>query len=275
MSNVLILGHGFMAHAIGVEANRRGWSIRANRRTCASLSLRDLRCLISDQRVDLVINCGAYIPPSGRVFDCDANKDACIGGNVLFPQMVAQACDFAEVPLAHLSTGCLYDEAREYEETDPPLRGWDGYCGTYVGCKLLAEKLVLEYPKTYVLRLRLPFDNLDHPRNYLSKIAAFPTIFDHTNSLTHRGDFAKAALDLFELGAGYGIYHITNPGFVSAEGLVMMMAARSLISRFPEIKPSSEVKGTKLSTKKLLAAGVKIRSVEEAVADALDNWSKR
>ena len=160
------------------------------------------------------------------------------------------------------------------EETDPPLRGWDGYCGTYVGCKLLAEKLVFEYPKTYVLRLRLPFDNLDHPRNYLSKIAAFPTIFDHTNSLTHRGDFAKAALDLVELRAPYGIYNCVNPGQLSARQMIIGMQVRSIIDRCPEIEENPPVSGTRLSTTKLISVGIKIRSVEEAMQHALDNWMK-
>ena len=199
--NILILGHGYMAKALATEVARRGWEVCGNVTPCERMSILAMRELIHEQEPSVVFDCAAYIPPSGRVIHCDDDKSKSILGNAVFPQMAAEASAMLGVPFAHLSTGCLYDEAREYEETDPPIRGWDGYCGTYVGCKLLAEKLVLEYLKTYVLRVRLPFDEIDHSRNYISKLATFPVVFDHVNSLTHRGDFQKAALDLFEIRA--------------------------------------------------------------------------
>lgn len=271
---LLILGHGYMAKALATEAASRGWEVCGNVTPCERMSIIAMRELIHEQEPSVVFNCAAWIPPSGRVIHCDDDKSKSILGNAVFPQMAAEASARLGVPFAHLSTGCLYDEAREYEETDPPIRGWNDYCGTYVGCKLLAEKLVLEYPKSYVLRLRLPFDEIDHSRNYISKLASFPTVFDHWNSLTHRGDFAKAALDLFELDAAFGVYHVTNPGQISAGEIVIGMLRRGIIDRFPEIKESEAVKGTRLSTRKLLAAGVKIRPVEEAIEDSLDHWRK-
>jgi dTDP-4-dehydrorhamnose reductase len=92
------------------------------------------------------------------------------------------------------------------------------------------------------------------------------------NSLTHRGDFAKAALDLHRLGADFGIYHCVNPGQISAMEVVAKMAERGLI---PENKVfvKSETTGCRLSTQKLVRAGVKIREVHEAVDDAIKNWT--
>ena len=269
-----MLGHGYIAHAILTEASARGWDVRGNILPCQAMGSPGLRALVGEADVDLVVNCAAYIPPSGRVVDCEKNKQKTIEGNILFPQMVAQVCDLGGVPLMHISTGCLFDESKEWEETDEPTRGWNGYCGMYVGSKLLAERLVIEWANAYVLRVRLPFDEINHPRNYLSKLASFPVVFDHVNSLTHRGDFAKAALDLAESPAPFGIYHMVNPGRLSAEFIVKRLWAAGIIDRLPPIAESPESKGTLLSTKKLLATGVKIRPVEEAFEHALDNWRK-
>lgn len=270
----LILGHGYMAVALAREAGRRDYDLFDNKLPCSKIDVNHLLGLIEEHHPDIVINSAAFIPPSGRVVDCDQNRCDSIQGNVLFPATVRDACKLTDTPLVHISTGCLYDEAKEYEETDKPLRGWDGYCGTYVGCKLLAEKLVLEHPKSYVLRVRLPFDEVDHPRNYLSKLASFSTVFDHVNSLTHRGDFAKAALDLVELNAAPGVYHMVNPGAFRAYGIIMGMQSRGILGDVPKIIPSDVVKGTRLSTKKLLSTGVTIRPVEEALFDALNSWRK-
>lgn len=221
--------------------------------------------------IEAVINCAAYIPKPS-VAACDEHKAETIMGNVCVPQVIAGFCARNDIPLIHLSTGCLFDEQHAYSEEERPTRGFDGYCGFYVGTKLVAEDIVRRYPRHYILRLRLPFDEFDHPRNYLSKLAKFPIVYDHNNSLTHRGDFAKAALDLWQLKAPFGTYHVTNPGHVSARQLLVGMMMRGIIERCPEISESTVTTGTLLSTKKLADAGVKMRSVEEALIDAMDNW---
>lgn len=223
------------------------------------------------KNIRAVINCAAFIPKPS-VAACDDHKSATILGNVCVPTVLAGFCCRHEIPLIHLSTGCLFDEQKEYTEEDTPTRGFDGYCGFYVGTKLVAEEVVRRYPQHYILRLRLPFDEFDHPRNYLSKLAKFPIVFDHNNSLTHRGDFVKAALDLWQLRAPFGTYHVTNPGYVSARQVIIGMQMRKIIDRCPEIEESKVTTGTILSTKKLSDAGVQMRSIEDAMVHALDNW---
>ena len=174
----------------------------------------------------------------------------------------------------HLSTGCLFDEQREYDEQDDTTRGWDGYCGFYVGTKLLAESIVHTYDKHYILRLRLPFDEVDHPRNYLTKLTKFDKVFQHVNSLTHRGDFAKWALDLWEKKAPFGTYHCVNSGQISAKALTMNLAMNGLIPSMPQFAVSPDTTGAWLSNAKLAAAIGPVRSVHEAVAESISNWRK-
>ena len=62
--------------------------------------------------------------------------------------------------------------------------------------------------------------NSTAPRNYLSKVQRYEKVYDNVNSISHRGDFVRACLDLWERRAPFGIYNVTNPGFVTTRQVV-------------------------------------------------------
>lgn len=221
---------------------------------------------------DIIINCAAYIPHRS-VSLCDQHPEETISGNLLLPMALVKMCESACIPLMTLSTACLFDEENEYSETDKPQRGFNGHCGIYVGTKLMMEKEVSKYRLNYILRIRLPFDEVDCDRNYLSKITRYPGVYDHTNSLTHRGDFVKAALDLWKKRCEPGIYHMANEGSISARDIIKMMKRKNIFNHEPGFIPGPS-KGTRLSIKKLLDAGVEMRSVHHAVEDSISSWKK-
>lgn len=219
----------------------------------------------------LVINCAAYIP-SESVSKCDDHPAETIKANAVLPTLLACACQQLGVPLAHISTGCLWNDGLEHSEDDPPQRGFGGYCGTYVGTKLLAEEAVRKNcDQHYIWRVRLPFDEIDHPRNYLSKLARFDEVWDHENTICHRGDFVKACLDLWQMRADWGTYHVCNTGSMPAWNIALMLMDKNIRTFRPTLKNGTEG-SSKLSVKKILDAGVKIRSVEHAIEDSIKNW---
>jgi UDP-glucose 4,6-dehydratase len=65
-------------------------------------------------------------------------------------------------------------------------------CSFYSGTKALAEEVMKAFPEFYIWRLRIPFDEYDGPRNYLSKVQNYAKVYQNWNSLSHRGDFAGA-----------------------------------------------------------------------------------
>lgn len=224
-----------------------------------------MRELLHAKMPSIVINCAAFIPmPSVDL--CRENRDETLKANLLLPDMLAKACELSGAPFAHIGTACLYDDKKEYIEDDPPTRGWDGYCGFYLGTKYLSELAVRKYEKSYVWRIRLPFDELDNPRNYLSKLRRFPTVWDHINSLTHRKDFVGAALLMLEREAPYGVYNMVNTGSISAREIgSSMMGLRVGYATGP-------ITGSRLSCAKLESTGVRMRPAREAVLDAVRNW---
>lgn len=266
---ILIYGsHGYMGSAIAKECEARGLEWHAGDRN----KIKD-EVYGAYENKGMVINAAAFIPP-GTVDQCKNNVGATLDGNVMFPALLRDECSRYNIPLMHLSTGCLFNEEREYTESDTPTRGWDGYCGFYVGTKLMSEKLVSQYYRHWTLRLRLPFDEVDHPRNYLTKLIKFDTVFEHVNSLTHRGDFAKWALDLWQHDAPYGTYHCVNKGQVSAAWLVSQMRLAGMITKAPNFQKTKDTSGALLCTSKLESHVKEVRTVVDAVQDSIKNWKQ-
>lgn len=269
---ILLLGAtGYIGSAFGRELDRRELDyIPVGRVNHFPAAFRNGLAAFKPQ---LVINCAAYIPPES-VSLCDQNQSETIRGNVLLPAMLAQACQQHGVALAHLSTGCLWNDGLEHSENDPPHRAFNGHCGFYIGTKVLAEEAVRNNcEQHYIWRVRLPFDEVDHPRNYLSKLARFDEVWDHENTICHRGDFVKACLDLWQLRADWGTYHVANEGSIKAPAIWFAMRDAGIKMNHCQFLPGPQG-GSKLSVKKLLDAGVKIRPVELAVFDSIKNWRK-
>jgi dTDP-4-dehydrorhamnose reductase len=153
----------------------------------------------------------------------------------------------------------------------------------YSGSKALAEEAITGLGQVYLWRVRIPFDEQDHPRNYLTKLQRYAKLYDNVNSLTHRADFARACLDLWERRAPAGIYNVTNSGYVTTRQVADMI--RRILKPEREFQfwqgdmdfyrqaAKAPRSNCVLDISKLLATGVKMRPVEEALEDALQNWT--
>lgn len=229
-----------------------------------------------------VINCAAYVA-GGRVDYCEDDKPTTIAANLLLPVRLADACCASGATLIHVSTGCLFNGdngGKGYSETDEPHLSFRTQCGTYVGSKELAERVISSYGPAYICRIRLPFDEFDHHRNYLSKLQRYPKVVRATNSISHRGDFVKAVLDLYESRAPHGTYNVTNPGAVDSawicERIKRFLGPREFEfwdnDEFLKSVARTPKSNCKLDVSKLLSTGVRMRCVEDAIIDSLKKW---
>jgi dTDP-4-dehydrorhamnose reductase len=264
------------------------------------------------RKPEFVINAAGYAGKP-NVDACETARAETLLGNTLLPQTIAHACAIAGIPWGHVSSGCIYNGAkivvdgrqrvekdltrpglrelvdkspeaiRGFTETDEPNFCFrDHPCSFYSGSKALAEKAIAGIGQSYVWRLRIPFDEFDNARNYLGKIQRYAKVYDNVNSISHRADFVRACLDLWERGAPFGIYNMTNPGFVTTRQVVGMIQEILKPAKRFEFWANDEefyrlaVKAPRsncvLDVSKLLSTGVKMRPVEEALEDALRNW---
>jgi dTDP-4-dehydrorhamnose reductase len=312
---ILLLGaSGYMGQAFARELARRGWPFKALPRTnLDGTRFEQLLRLLRDSKPAFLLNAAGY---TGRpnVDACETARAETLLGNLVLPLTIAQACQAAGVPWGHVSSGCIYAGAKltvagvervEKDLTQPDvrslltrnpgvLRGFTEEdepnftfrrppCSFYSGSKALAEDAVVGAGQCYLWRLRIPFDEFDNSKNFLTKIQRYPKVYDNINSLSHRGDFVRACLDLWGRRAPFGTYNVTNPGFVSTRQVVAIIEKVLRPNRTFEFFASDEEfyrtaastprSNCVLDVSKLQRAGVSMRPVEEALDDALKRWT--
>jgi UDP-glucose 4,6-dehydratase len=311
---ILLLGAtGYIGQAFANELRWRGCSyIPLSRKAIDYTCFETLFDYVRKMHPSFLINAAGH---TGRpnVDACEIARTETIQGNTLFPQTVARVCSLTNTPWAHVSSGCIYSGAKvgfngstriERDLSQPRLQRlfaehpehFSGFmesdepnfsfrnppCSFYSGTKALAEESLSSYPNLYIWRLRIPFNEVDDARNYLSKVQRYLKVYNNINSLSHLGDFVRACLDVVEINAPYGTYNVVNAGAVSTRQVVekivkILKPQRQLefwkndeeFYRFAARTPRSNCI---LDSSKLLRAGVRMRPVEEAIEDSLERW---
>lgn len=311
---ITLLGStGYIGQAFAAELKRRQLPFDALSRS--RLDYTNFEALLGYLRraqPEFVINAAGYTGKP-NVDACETARADTLQGNTLFPALLAHACAVTDTPWGHVSSGCIYSGAKvvqagveriEPDLTRPELRelyqrqpaAFHGFtesdapnfsfrsppCSFYSGTKALGEEAIAGVGRSYIWRLRIPFDEFDNARNYLSKVQRYAKVYDNVNSISHRRDFVAACLDTWQQQAPFGTYNITNPGAVTTRQVVeaierILKPARPFEfwesdEEFYKVAAKTPRSNCIMDTTKLLAAGVKIRPVEEALEDALRNW---
>lgn len=311
---ILVLGgSGYVGQAFVAELKARGLEHRSVSRRDADYTIfGELMSLLKQNRPDFLVNAAGFTGKP-NVDACENQRAETIEGNSLFPAMVAHACLVSGVRWGHVSSGCIYSggkivdgtqfriqrdlndpEVRALHESDPGrIVGFSEEdepnfsfrnppCSFYSGSKALGESEILRVGGAYVWRLRIPFDEFDNPRNYLSKLQRYSKVYDNINSLSHRGEFARACLDLWKMQAPTGVYNVTNPGAISARQVVDLIRALrgegrsfefwSNDEEFYRVAARTPRSNCVMDTTKLQKTGVFMRPVAEAVEDSIRRW---
>ena len=311
---ILLLGaSGYIGAAFVTELQRRKKEFLTLSRKQVDYTRFDvLLDFLKAQKPSFVINAAGYTGKP-NVDACELDKAGTLLGNALLPQTIAHACVAAGIPWGHASSGCIFSGAKVVENgvtrtekdfTKPELRALvaknpaavhgftekdapnfsfrDGPCSFYSGTKAIGEEAMSNIGQSYIWRLRIPFDEFDNARNYLSKVQRYAKVYDNVNSISHRADFVKACLDTWEQRAPFGIYNVTNTGFVTTRHVVeqiekFLKPAHKFEywasdEEFYKVAAKTPRSNCVMDVSKLLSVGVKIRSVEEALEDSLKNW---
>lgn len=311
---ILLLGaSGYIGEAFTRELLRRKKEFTSLSRKQVDYTRFDVLLeFLKAKKPEFVINSAGYTGKP-NVDACELAKADTLAGNSLLPQTIAHACAALNISWGHVSSGCIFsgakivenggvraekdmtkpelralvektpEKVRGFTETDTPNFSFrDLPCSFYSGSKALGEEAIAGIGQSYVWRLRIPFDEFDNSRNYLSKVQRYAKVYDNVNSISHRADFARACLDLWENRAPFGIYNLTNQGFITTRQVVGLVEKYLQPAKkfefwasdeeFYKVAAKTPRSNCVMDVSKLLAAGVKMRSVAEALEDSLKNW---
>ena len=307
---VLLGSSGYFGRAFAAELRRRGQSfIPLTRRAFDYTRFDYLFDYVRTMKPVFLINAAGHScrPEEDGL---EAAREQAMLANALLPQMIARVCLMTKTPWGHLSTGSIYTGAKIIEEgrarvekdlsrpgvremfekqpqafsgfneLDPPNFCFrDPPCSFHSGAKALAEEAIRDIGQSYIWRPRLAFDEREDSRNFLWRLQREANPGDAIDSLSNTEDCVRACLDLWKIGAPFGIYNMTNPGAATAGHLAGLMRRAGQPPRpldfhaGPEEPPRAGGRTPQshciLDVSKLLATGVKMRSLEDAWQDAL------
>ncbi len=158
---------------------------------------------------------------------CEDHKEETFRSNVLGPLVLAEQCRKLGIYMVQIGSGCIYsgeNGGKGYSEDDVP-----NFQGSYYSrTKQWVETMLREFEHPVdrrggilMLRIRMPFEAGDHPKNLLSKLPRFTRVIDALNSVTLIPDFLSALQSLMEK-RRIGVWNIVNPGPVSLFQMMQM-----------------------------------------------------
>jgi dTDP-4-dehydrorhamnose reductase len=241
---------------------------------------------LKEAKPAFLVNCAGYTGKP-NVDACELHKTECLLGNAILPGVLRQACEATATPWGHVSSGCIFTGRRPdgggLRETDAPNFSFrTNNCSFYSGSKALGEEVLAGADNCFIWRLRIPFNEVDSPRNYLTKLMRYDRLLEAENSLSQLDEFVRATWECWEKRVPFGTYNVTNPGAVTTREVVKLIKKSGVSNKdfqffsnesdFMQKAAKTPRSNCVLDSSKLLTCGIVMSEVHDAVAKALKNW---
>jgi dTDP-4-dehydrorhamnose reductase len=285
----LLGGSGYIGNAYKACFRRKGFPFRSlSRSEIDYTNLATLTAALRTDKPEFLVNAAGYTGKP-NVDACEIHKSECLAGNAVLPGIIAQACEAANVPWGHVSSGCIYTGCRPdgsgfTEEDAPNFSFRQNNCSFYSGTKALGEEVLASYSNLYIWRVRIPFDQFEHPRNYLTKLMSYSRLLNATNSISELQEFVEASLLCWERHVPFGVYNMTNPGSVTTREVVELIKNSGVCDRafdfftsedeFMRTSAKAPRSNCVMNSGKLRGTGIRLTEVHEAIEPDLRSWTK-
>jgi len=149
-----------------------------------------------------------------------------IRDNLFSPLMLASICKNKNIHFTYLGTGCIFkfDESHPFglEENGFNEDSLPNFFGSsYSTVKGFTDKLMHTYDNVLNLRIRMPIDDKQNPRNFITKITTYDKICSIPNSMTVLPELLPKVLDMMDKKI-VGTVNLTNPGLISHNEILEM-----------------------------------------------------
>jgi UDP-glucose 4,6-dehydratase len=227
---------------------------------------------------DWIINCSGY---TGRpnVEACEYNKETCYHYNVTVPLYITKIANRFRIPIIHIGSGCIYDGySKQYTEDDLPNFGADSqFSSFYSKTKDTFEKLS-EHLDRYIFRIRIPFNGIPEPKNYLWKLLHYNNLISELNSVTNIDDLRTFVYKFIEKQRPLGIYNVTNKGYIEAKEVIEILKSYGLNNpkwNFVSIEDANFKVGRSnciLDTSKIENMCIELPDVKESLKKSINTY---
>jgi dTDP-glucose 4,6-dehydratase len=206
--------------------------------------------------------------------------------NLFCPISLSILCEKYQIHYTYLGTGCIF----EYDETHPfqeENNGFDEdslpnfFGSSYSIVKGFTDQLMHLMKNTLNVRIRMPINAENNPRNFISKITTYKKICSIANSMTVLPELLPLMVDMMKNNR-VGTVNLTNPGLISHNEILEMY--REIVD--PEFKwenftvyeqnkiLSSKRSNNYLDTTKLQTWYPNVLSIKDAVRKCLEQYPK-
>ena len=284
---LLLGGKGYVGSAIQKNLTGRGLPFTVASRASSDYSNPVILVkMLRELRPEFVINAAGYTGKP-NVDACEIHRTECLDGNAVLPGVIREACEQTQTPWGHVSSGCIFTGAKPdgsgFTEDDAPNFSFrQNNCSFYSGCKALGEEVLHGAENCFIWRLRIPFNNINSERNYISKMMRYDRLLMATNSLSQLDEFADACVASWTQRVPFGTYNLTNPGSVTTRDVVRLIQKHGLSNRdfqffesddqFMKLAAKTPRSNCVLDSTKAITAGLPLSPIDEALEKAMRNW---
>ena len=123
-------------------------------------------------------------------------------------------------------TGCIFEYDENHPNTTDGARFTEDELPNFFGSsysivKGFTDRLLHMYPNVLNVRIRMPIDDKEGPRNFISKIVAYKKIHSLENSMSVLPDLLPYMVDMAVNNIG-GTVNLTNPGKITHNEILEM-----------------------------------------------------
>ena len=215
-----------------------------------------------------------YKSPAKNIDWCEDHKQEVIRVNVLGVLNIADICEQNNIHCTILGTGCIYSSQNDEVFTEDSM--WNFDKSFYSKTKAYTQELLKCYNNVLLLRIRMPIDDTNNPKNFIEKLKSFDKIISIPNSMTVLPEMIPIMVSLIATGQT-GTWNCVNPNVISHKEILDMLGIQK---EYVDISHQSELTRVARSNNHLATTkieqycsthGLTLNEIHTAVAKLLQN----
>ena len=282
---IAILGKGYIGNYLA-KTTVPNWEIsHYSKKSLDYSNFSIFKDFLLTEKPDWIINTSGYTGKP-NVDSCEDHKAECFKYNVEVPVLLTKAANKMKIPIIHIGSGCIYNGYdKEFTEDDPSNFGIEqSYSSFYSKTKDIFEKLTAHMDR-YVFRIRIPFNSVAEPKNYLWKLLNYNNLINMRNSLTNVDELVNFTYKFiscrcFNEKPPVGIYNVVNNGAINEQEVVDILKENGLENpnwNFVSLEDANfrvARSNCILSTQKINNLGLGLSDIKTIIKKAVENYNK-